>query len=334
MSAPTDISLQRIVAQRLAGPAASDAHDVVSHLSAVQAQDLRAATDAVALRSRGAALADALAAGTVVRSWPMRGTLHLVTAADLPWMLALTGARQFTQAARRREGLGIDDATIERATELALARLADGPASRADLQEAWAPLGAAEKQGWTYHLIYTLAILGRIVQGPPHPAKAGEQLFTDLDAGDVTGPPDDALTLWAARYARSHGPVTAQDLARWTGLTVRACRAALVASTELADGQRTEQIDVEGTPMWRDPAIPDLLAAHRAAAEAEFFLPAFDELILGYADRTATLAPEDEPHVVPGKNGMFKPVHVVGGRAVGTWARAKGPASATPFPRA
>ena len=50
-------------------------------------------------------------------------------------------------------------------------------------------------------------------------------------------------------------------------------------------------------------------------------LPAFDEYLLGYKDRSAVLAIEDAPKVVPGKNGVFLPTIVVGGRVVGTWKR-------------
>ncbi|MDR1635338.1 MAG: winged helix DNA-binding domain-containing protein [Bifidobacteriaceae bacterium] len=55
-------------------------------------------------------------------------------------------------------------------------------------------------------------------------------------------------------------------------------------------------------------------------------LPAFDEHVLGYANRSAQLRPADEPLVVPGRNGVFKPTVTVDGVAVGTWS-APGPAA-------
>jgi hypothetical protein len=50
-------------------------------------------------------------------------------------------------------------------------------------------------------------------------------------------------------------------------------------------------------------------------------LPGFDEFLLGYQDRTASLEPGYAPMIVPGNNGMFLPTIVVNGRIVGTWRR-------------
>ncbi|MBX0298514.1 winged helix DNA-binding domain-containing protein [Cryobacterium sp. 1639] len=95
----TDITRRRLISQGLAGPAAAlgrDPAQVVDRLLAVQAQDLRWAKWAVGVRAPGTTSADIdtlLDTGRVVRSWPMRGTLHLVPAEDLGWMLALTTPR-------------------------------------------------------------------------------------------------------------------------------------------------------------------------------------------------------------------------------------------------
>ncbi len=88
-----------------------------------------------------------------------------------------------------------------------------------------------------------------------------------------------------------------------------------------ASGLVTQEID--GVPHWYAAELPDLLAEHRRAARGLLLLPGFDELILGYADRTPTLDRDHETLVVPGRNGMFKPTVVTGGRAVGTWRRVK-----------
>ena len=89
-----ELSLLRMAAQRLVGPRAATPLDAVRWLTAVQGQDLPGALTSVALRTAGgtrAAVTAALDAGEVVGSWPMRGTLHLVAADDLPWMLELLG---------------------------------------------------------------------------------------------------------------------------------------------------------------------------------------------------------------------------------------------------
>nr|NLD41577.1 winged helix DNA-binding domain-containing protein [Actinomycetales bacterium] len=228
---------------------------------------------------------------------------------------------------------GITEDLLSRAASVALALIDDdGPTSRAHLTSAWAHLGT-ERAGVAYHLIYALSVSGVLVQGPPHPARAGEQLFVRYESLVGAAPSEsaeEALTAWATQYGRSHGPVTERDFARWTGLPITQCRRALRAA---AEGRALEEVENAGVTYWRDPEVPALVEAHREEAERHLLLPAFDELILGYADRTATLAAAHETDVVPGRNGVFRPVAVRGGRAYATWTRnAAGEVRLTPFP--
>src|SRR5215217_7317133 len=104
MSSRHEVALLRLVAQRIAGSPPPTADRTVRWLTAVQAQDHSGALTSVALRTASGTRADveaALCAGTVVRSWPMRGTLHLVAAEDLRWMLGLTASRMHAAAASR-----------------------------------------------------------------------------------------------------------------------------------------------------------------------------------------------------------------------------------------
>lgn len=340
-----DIALQRIVAQRLAGPVPRTVRDAVDHLSAVQAQELKGAYLSLSARLARSVVPDgeahapsvraALGDGSVVRSWPMRGTLHLTTSEDLPWMLGLTAERQHRQAVRRRAELGLDAAIIEEAAAIAAALIADrGPVTRADLAEAWTGIGANDQPGRVYHLIYHLSVSQLLVQGPQHPTRPSEQLFVDgrgwLPAAPQI-PREEALARWTAAYFRSHGPATAKDAAAWMGLTLTDIRTGAAAAVSAGE---IEVIDVDGVPHFRDPAVPDLLAAHREEAGRVLLLPGFDELMTGYADRSATLPPEHFRKVLPSMNGVFRPTVVAGGRMVGTWARAKDSSvTATPFER-
>src|SRR5699024_6039534 len=103
MAVNQEIALLRLVAQRLAGPRWTTPADAVRHLGAVQAQDLRGALTSVALRVAGgtsSAVRTALDEGRIVRTWPMRGTLHFVPAEDAGWMMAITGSRMDTSLRR------------------------------------------------------------------------------------------------------------------------------------------------------------------------------------------------------------------------------------------
>ncbi len=83
-----DIPARRLRHQQIAGPARDDAADVVRAFGAMQAQDYRNALWAVGLRTLHATEASierAVAEREIVRTWPMRGTLHFLAAADVRW---------------------------------------------------------------------------------------------------------------------------------------------------------------------------------------------------------------------------------------------------------
>src|SRR5699024_3832765 len=127
MSESGELRLQRLVAQRLAGPAWAGPAEAVRHLGAVQAQDLPGSLTSVALRTIGRTVAqvrEALDRGEIVRTWPMRGTLHLVPAEDAGWMAALTGERVTVGIRRRLREVGLEEASVARAETIAAEVLA------------------------------------------------------------------------------------------------------------------------------------------------------------------------------------------------------------------
>nr|WP_240895704.1 winged helix DNA-binding domain-containing protein [Kineococcus siccus] len=319
----------RLAAQRVAAPLPGAAQ-VVRHLGALQAQDLRAAATAVALRHGAADVAGfraALAAGEVVRTWPMRGTLHLLAAEDAGWVLGLTAPRTVTALTTRRRELGLTEAVAERARDVAVGVLTGGRAARrAELAAAWTAAGLDVGGQRTPVLLAHLALTGTLVLGPPQ----GREQLVVLLAEWVRSPRrlegEDALAEWARRYVTGHGPATAHDFAAWTKLPLTAARRAFA-------GVRAgfEALDVDGVEHLVAPDAVELLAASGAAARAVHLLPGFDEFLLGYADRHHVLAPEHADAVCPGGNGVFRGMVVTGGHIVGTWVRERGTAATTPF---
>lgn len=317
---PHEIALLRLVAQRVVGPPLDSPAAVVGLLAAVQAQDDVGAITSIALRTARHDRSEVVAAydaGEIVRSWPMRGTLHTVPARDVAWMLPLMTPRPRAAAAKRRPQLGLDEDDVLRADELAVAALAGtGGRTRAELLAVWDEAGLAPTGGRGYHLIVELAQRGVLCLGP---FRGTEQLFVLL-AEWVREPRRltrvESLAELALRYFRGHGPATVTDLMRWSGLVAAEAR----AGVESVRGQLASLV-VGKTEYLLDPAIPALLDAHRTAARDVLLLPGFDEIILGYGDRSMTLAPEHADRIVPGGNGVFRPTVLVDGQVVGTWRR-------------
>jgi hypothetical protein len=309
----------RLRSQLLAGERAGSPAEVARHFLAVQAQDFPASRWALGLRcgSGEASVGQAYRDGEIVRSWPMRGTLHAVPAEDLGWLQPLTSARVLGATAEgRRVRLGLDRAVIEQVREGVTAALAGGRALNRDaLFAELAAGGLAVEASWKYHLVWFLAQTGTLVFGP---VAGGEPLLVLADRW--IGRPrnlgrDEALAELAARYVASHGPATSDDLAWWAGLGKRAAARALALA-----GDRVARLEVSGAAYWVSPALAD--AARPPSRRRLALLPAFDEYLLGYRDRSAVLDPAFAPLVCPGGNGVFKPVVVVDGVVAGTWSAA------------
>lgn len=321
MSDLREIALLRLVAQRIAGPGFAGASQAVRWLTAVQGQDFRGAVTSVALRTQARTrdvVEAAMNNGEIVRSWPMRGTLHFVGAEDLMWMLELTTDRLVAGATSRRAALGLDLSIIEQARRLAVDALTGGrQLRREELIALWDSAGLLGVKQRSYHLIWHLAQTATLCYGP---VCDGEQCIVLLDEW-VPNPRSmasrkEALGEWALRYFQSHGPATAKDFARWTGLVAADVKAGI--SIAMPQLQRTL---VEGVDYLMDPRTPILLEQWRSDAGGIVLLPGFDEYMLGYRDRSAALPAEFADRIVPGGNGMFKATVIDAGQVVGTWKR-------------
>src|SRR5215216_465718 len=124
-----DIADQRLYKQHIARPVFEKPGDVVAWLGAVQAQDYLGALWAVGTRTPGATekmIEQALTERTIVRTWPMRGTIHFVAATDVRWMLELLAPRVVQRTAARRKGLEVDDQVMAASAKAITAALEGG----------------------------------------------------------------------------------------------------------------------------------------------------------------------------------------------------------------
>ena len=314
----------RLDAQRLADSRSGSPADTVRHLLALQAQDFAGAKWSVGVRTPGstdAAVEAALASGEIVRSWPMRGTLHFVAPDDLGWMLSLTSARTIQGAAGRHRQLELTEAELQHAREVALAELAGGVVlTRDELLDRFVAAGIPVTGQRGIHIVQRLSLWAVLVFGPLRAGAAGKAnqqtfvLFDEWVRSPRTLERDEALGEFALRYFTGHGPATVRDFAWWSSLTLTDARAGLAVARD-----RLDELVSDGTSYF---AARDAGAAASESLHAGVLaLPGFDEYLLGYQDRGAALAPEHFELIVPGKNGLFLPTIVVDGEVVGTWRR-------------
>jgi hypothetical protein len=307
-----------LLSQRVAGERCARPAEVARWMGAVQAQDYQQALWAIGVRTGAATtgeVEEAIAGREIVWTWPMRGTLHFVAAENARWLLELLAPRRLAADRARLRQLELDEGVIERSGRLFYDALRGGrrlPRSGMMRLLAEAGINPAGQRG--YHILWHVAQQGIICLGP---MRDKEQTFVLRDEWVPNArrlSREAALAELAAVYFTSHGPATVADFAQWTGLTLTDARAGheAVRSRLVA-----EQLD--GREYWRGDG-----AAGQGAegAAGVYLLPGFDEYLLGYKDRGDVLAAEHAQKVVPGGNGVFFPILVVGGQVVGTWKRA------------
>jgi hypothetical protein len=312
----SDIAYLRLHNQYISRPTFETPSEAVAWFGAVQAQDYLGALWAVGLRSLKAVEADieqALADRRILRTWPMRGTLHFVASADAKWMLTLLAQRVVAANAHRlHRDYGLDEATISRSKDLMTKTLEGGKQmSRPALYEVLESSGIPASNGRGLHILSRLAHDGHLCFG----AREGkQQTFTLLDewapnAKSLTR--DEALGELALRYFTSHGPATVQDFVWWSGLVVGDARAGL----EMARPRLTRE-SFDGQDYWLSPS----LTVSKEASPTAYLLPPFDEYTVAYKDRKAVLNPQFAKHLNTGY-GIFAPIIVIDGQVVGSWKR-------------
>jgi len=293
MESDARLRAARVAAQRLTpATACASAEEAALAVIGVQAQDLRAA--ALALRSRVPGLTrDALRSAPLVRTWTVRGTVHLIAASDRPWLHALLADRNARVFARRFERFGIVEAINAMRGDV-VELCSERPRDRASLLRALVERGHPSlEQGPINTFVPWLSTQGLIV--------------TDVDGLlHASDPPpvvdrDEALAILGARYRAGYGPCDAADLAKWSSLPISLARRALDAA-----GPRPDR---DARPAEELPRC--------------LFLAAFDTLMLGHRTRRPFVSAQDDHHVLRG-GGMLKPVVLNSCRATGTWSIEEG----------
>lgn len=295
---------------------------VAERMLATQAQDFTASRWAIGSRTEvdESAVVDAFDRGEIVRSWPMRGTVHITLAEDIGWLLDLTGVRALSPKTllRRWDNLGIDQALLERAREVAVTLLhGGGRATRTEFGSALTAAGVDVSGQVMYHVVWYLAQTGTVVLGP---VRGKDHELVLLDEW-VTAPRrltrEDALRELVVRYLDSHGPASIDDMTWWSGLTKGDLRAGVEAAgdtlTRVEHAVRGSELFVTADALDRHDLDP------ASIRKTTFALAPFDEHLLGYANREDVLSSEHLRAVDPMRNGVFRATIVHGGQVAAIW---------------
>jgi hypothetical protein len=304
------IAQQRLRTQRLAGPGFATPADVVRWFGAVQAQDYAGALWALGLRTKGATEASverALVDRSIVRTWPLRGTLHFAAAADVRWMMNVFGAQTIARTARRFRQFDLDDRIFKRCTAVTIKALEGGrQLSRPRLYAVFEKAGVATGGMRGLHIAWKLAHDGLICFGAREGRQQTFALLEEWVPRAKTLSRDEAMAELARRYFTSHAPATLRDFTWWSGLLAADARRAVEAAGRTV-APRTL------APRTTAPRTSSRRTSHRPHV---VLLPSYDEYTVAYLDRSAALDPR---HAAATRNGL-SPIVVIDGRIAGTWS--------------
>ncbi len=289
-----DIWAARAYANGLGDDRARTVAGAVRRVVALQGQDVRATRLAVRVRTDGLTAADvddAVARGDVVRTWAMRGTLHLVAGADLRWLTAIFGPYFRDRQRPRRQRLGLTDDDCARGVAQ-LQTFLHTPMTRAEIVERVdLPLAG---QAAPYFLAFA-AFEGVVCRGPE---RGNDATYVLVDEW-VRTHGDGRL---AERYLRGHGPATPEDLAAWSGLPVTVARKAFDDVRDLLE-------PVDGGFRLRD--------GEHGEATGTRLLGHFDAYLLGYRERPI---PARYVKTIQTGGGFVMPAVSESGRIHGVWS--------------
>jgi hypothetical protein len=238
----------------------------------------------------------------------------MVATRDVRWMVSLLGPVFAARDRRRREQLGLDDATCERAlTALAAILAGSPPLPRAELVTRLAAEGIRIDPTTQQppHLLAYAANRGLICRGPDGPGDEPAYVLLDEWAPDAPSlSHDEALAELARRYLGGYGPAAVADFTAWSGLPAADSKRAwgLIADglvpVTAASGERLSALAADRLDAPGD--TPPRLLGH------------FDAFLLGYRDRGLVLDPRYARRIQAG-GGFVRPAVIVDGRVAGTW---------------
>ena len=316
MTTIREICQRRLALQFLTTVGPTRASDVVAALGAVQAQDYSGAKWAIAQRTprtTDATIEREIDEGRILRTHVLRPTWHFVAAADIRWMLELTGPRVAAAMAPANRRIGLDRPVYRRSNAVFTKALSSGQCLtrtevRTHLARAGVKVTTSQQLG---HLMMQGELDGVLCSGPRRGKQFTYALLDERVPKASSKTRDEALLELTRRYFATRSPATPRDFAWWSGLTVADAKLGITLA-----GDELEAVTFGSQTYWIAEASPRRDSARRA-----HLLPNYDEYFIGYRDRSAIAERLGHAKSVTGGTALIPHVIVVDGQLVGTWKR-------------
>lgn len=310
-----EIANYRLVSQNLLKTNPKTPQEIVRHLGAMQAQDYAMAKWAIGSRCDASekVIEDVINSGKIIRTHILRPTWHFVAADDIYWMLALSApqVKRFTASAAKK--YDFDSKKLDQINAKIEKLLAgNNHLTRDEIMRGLDIKKSSSEDFLSAVIMMNAELDGLVCNGKMKGKQTTYALLEErVPKSTTVFTKEEALAKLAKRYFESHGPATLLDFSWWSGFSPTAVKLALnLIESEL------NSVEIDNQKYWFGTDFSE----SDNFCESVHFLPAFDEILISYKNREASILLEDQPKAFT-RNGIFKPIILENGKVIGLWKR-------------
>lgn len=284
----------------------------IARMGAIQAQDLAMAKWAIGIRSSHSLseVEQAFNKGELLRTHLLRPTWHIVYRDDIRWMIRLTGPKILSSMRSRHKQLEITPSFLHKTNSILEKALQEHPQlSRDQINNLFLKKGIVLNDNRAAHILMCAELSELICSGESIDNETTYALFDKRVSNSLILSHEEALARLAEIYFTTRGPATLADFSWWSGLSSKQAKQGLQSIQD--------QLGKYSFNDWEYWFIPSKTKDYSIT----LLLPAYDEFILSYKDRSQLLNPTQSKTVIS-ENGLFRPVILSGGKVIGIWKRA------------
>lgn len=295
-----------------------DAKGLLNYLGAVQAQDYSMSKWAVGLRLKEAnekLINTAIDKGDILRTHLLRPTWHFVSADNIYWMLELTAQRIKKSMHSRNKELGLTSQIFSESNKIIREALKENNhLTREAIIKLLNEANIQTDKNRASHLLAEAELTGIICSGIQKGNKITYALLDERVKNNHHLTRDEYLIKLARIFFTTRGPASVNDFVWWSGLTISDARKSLEMIR-----QKMNSIQLNSQIYWfYRPSTQNLHSTDRV-----YLLPAFDEFLISYKDRSMVLISESHRKIIS-QNGMFRAIIVYEAKIIGIWKRISG----------
>ncbi|MDR2232290.1 MAG: winged helix DNA-binding domain-containing protein [Tannerella sp.] len=316
----------RLEAHGFVIPFALTPNEVVARMGAMQAQDFNMAKWAVGIRLEGCtekAVIEAFNKGEILRTHVLRPTWHFVSPENIRAFLLLSADKIKSATRARDRELGLSEELFTKANNIITKELeGNNHRTSKELGEALQRAGIETDSARMYHFMMRAEVEALVCSGALQGSAQTYALLDERAPQTARLTREEAISRLAGAYFSSHYPATMQDFMWWSGLSTGDARKGLEAIKQYVI---TENIAGQDYFFKAHKTIQK-----KSGTSSFHLLPAFDEYIIAYRDRTPVISTGQHSKAIS-SNGIFRPVIIADGEVIGLWRKAASKANPLTF---